>query len=103
MMLPCCRSPWAKSLLCSRVTSARHLAASVASAAALELATRKSTYSLSVRPSIQSMVSTGQAARLTWMAPSSQVVPDTYGLRSCAARYASSALYRSRLEASFLM
>ena len=86
MMLPCCRSPWVNSLLCSSATSSRHLAASVVRAAALELVTRKSTYSLSVRPSIQSMVSTGQVARLTWMAPSSHVVPDTYGLRSCAAR-----------------
>jgi hypothetical protein len=62
------------------------LAARVVSAAAFEFVTRKSTYSLSVRPSIQSMVSTGQVIPLTLIAPSSHVVPDTYGLRSCPAR-----------------
>ena len=86
MTLPCCRSPWANSLRWSSATSSRHRPASVVRAAALDPATRKSTYSFSVRPLIQSMVSTGQGDRLTVIAPSSQVVPDTYGLRSCPAR-----------------
>ena len=81
----------------------RQLAASMVRAATLEPATRKSTYSFSVRPSIQPICRTGQVALLTRMAESSQMVPDTCGLRSWLARYVLSALYRSRLEASFLM
>ena len=62
-------------------TNSRHLTASMERAAVLESLTRKSTYSFSVRPSIQVMVSTGQVVPFTLIAWSSQVAPSTYGAR----------------------